>query len=61
VRTADALFDREGGLITSWEHVYVLSETPSGLRAVAAFPDNELRAWRDVGEPMGGDRAKIRP
>jgi hypothetical protein len=57
VRTADTLFDAQGELITRWEHVYVLSETAQGLKAVAAFPDNELKAWRDLGAPMGGDRA----
>jgi hypothetical protein len=58
VRTADTLLDAAGAVITRWEHVYVLSATPGGLRAVAAFPDNELKAWRDLGAPMGGDQTR---
>ncbi len=54
VRTADTLFDADDVMIAAWEHVYLLSKTPSGLKAVVALPDNELRVWRDRGTPMGG-------
>ena len=54
VRTHDRLYDAAGALITEWEHVYLLSQTAHGLKAVVALPDNELRAWRALGTPMGG-------
>jgi hypothetical protein len=54
VRTEDRLYNAAGDLIAEWEHVYLLSETADGIRAVAALPDNELRAWREHGTPLGG-------
>jgi hypothetical protein len=54
VRTEDRLYNSSGDLIAEWEHVYVLSETANGIKAVAALPDNELRAWRERGTPLGG-------
>jgi hypothetical protein len=54
VRTEDRLYDAAGKLIAEWEHVYLLSATADGIRAVAALPDNELRAWRERGTPLGG-------
>jgi hypothetical protein len=54
VRTQDRLFDADGRLITEWEHVYLLSETPAGIKVAAALPDNELAAWRERGTPLGG-------
>ncbi len=53
VRTADTLFAADGQVIADWEHVYLLSETGEGIRVAAAMPDNELRAWRDRGTPLG--------
>ena len=53
VRTADTVFDEGGEIITSWEHVYLLSQTDDGLRAVAAMPDAELEAWQARGTPLG--------
>jgi len=54
VRTEDRLFDAAGGLIAEWEHVYLLSATADGIKVVAALPDNELHAWRELGTPLGG-------
>ena len=53
VRTADTLFDAQGGIVAAWEHVYLLSDTPDGIRTAAAMPDNEHRAWRERGTPLG--------
>jgi hypothetical protein len=36
VRTADRILDASDGCIAEWEHVYLVSETVDGLRAVAA-------------------------
>jgi hypothetical protein len=54
VRTADTLYDADGRLVAEWEHAYVLSETAEGIKVAAAMPDDELRAWRDRGTPLGG-------
>lgn len=54
VRTADTLRDADGGVVAEWEHVYLLVETADGIRVAAALPDNEVRAWRERGTPMGG-------
>lgn len=54
VRTADKLYDANGRLIAEWEHVYLLSETADGLKIAAAMADNEVRAWRERGTPIGG-------
>ena len=53
VRTADTLFDAAGAVLLSWEHAYIVSETPDGLRAIAAFPDAELNAWQSRGTRLG--------
>ena len=53
VRTADQVFDGEGSVIAAWEHVYVLSETTDGIKAITALPDEELDAWDARGTPMG--------
>jgi hypothetical protein len=53
VRTADTLFDAHGDLVAAWEHVYLLTETPSGVRVAVALPDGELAAWRSRGTPLG--------
>lgn len=53
-RTEDRLYDAAGALIAAWEHVYLLSDTPAGLKVCAALPDNELAAWRARGTPLGG-------
>lgn len=54
VRTADKLYDADERLVAEWEHVYLLSVTPGGIKVAAALPDNELRAWRERGTPLGG-------
>jgi hypothetical protein len=53
VRTADTLFDAKGDLVAAWEHVYLLTETPVGVRVAVALPDGELAAWRSRGTPLG--------
>jgi hypothetical protein len=53
-RTADILRDADGNVVAEWEHVYLLVETADGIRAAAALPDNEVRAWRERGTPLGG-------
>jgi hypothetical protein len=53
VRTADTLFDARGDLVAAWEHVYLLTETPAGVRVAVALPDGELAAWRSRGTPLG--------
>jgi hypothetical protein len=53
VRTADQILDADGQPIIAWEHVYLLSDTPDGIKAVTALPDNELDAWAARGTPMG--------
>ncbi len=53
VRTADTLFDAKGDLVAAWEHVYLLTETPLGVRVAVALPDGELAAWRSRGTPLG--------
>lgn len=47
VRTGDAVFDHGGAPIAAWEHGYLLSDTPQGLKVICAMPDNELDAWGD--------------
>jgi len=54
VRTACVLRNAEGGVVAEWEHVYLLVETSDGVRVAAALPDNEVRAWRERGTPLGG-------
>ena len=53
VRTADRITDAAGAEIAAWEHLYLLSRTAAGLRAVAAMPDGELDAWERRGTPLG--------
>lgn len=53
VRTADRMTDSAGAEIASWEHLYLLSRTAEGLRAVAAMPDGELDSWQRRGTPLG--------
>jgi hypothetical protein len=53
VRTADTLFDSDGDLVAAWEHVYVLTDTPAGVRVAVALPDGELAVWRSRGTPLG--------
>lgn len=53
VRTADEIVDDAGATIINWEHAYLVSETPDGLRAIVAMPDHELAAWRARGTPLG--------
>ncbi len=53
-RTADILRDADGGIVAEWEHVYLLVETADGIRIAAALPDNEVRAWKERGTPLGG-------
>jgi hypothetical protein len=53
-RTLDRLYDAHSALIAEWEHVYLLSDTPAGIKVCAALPDNELAAWRARGTPLGG-------
>jgi hypothetical protein len=52
-RTGDRLLDGAERTIAEWEHIYLLSRTDSGLRAVAAMPDGELDAWDARGTPLG--------
>lgn len=54
VRTADTLRDANGRVVAEWEHVYLLVETADGIRLAAALPDNEIRAWKARGTPLGG-------
>lgn len=54
VRTADTLRDTDGHVVAEWEHVYLLVETAGGIRIAAALPDNEVRAWKVRGTPLGG-------
>jgi hypothetical protein len=54
VRTADILRGADDGVVAEWEHVYLLVETVDGIRIAAALPDNEVRAWRERGTPLGG-------
>lgn len=53
VRTADTIVDKDGVTIAKWEHVYVLSTTDDGIKAVTAFPDQELAAWEARGTRLG--------
>ncbi len=55
VRTSDTLFDASGAVVTAWAHVYILSDTGKGIRVAAALPDNEVRAWRERGTPLGSE------
>jgi hypothetical protein len=52
VRTKDRLYDEAGAVIAEWEHAYLMSETPTGIKAAAALPDGERRAWRERGTPL---------
>ena len=54
VRTSDTVFDQDGNVVAEWEHVYLLSDTPTGIKVSTALPDGELRAWRSRGTPLGG-------
>jgi hypothetical protein len=53
VRTADKLTGGDDTLVAEWEHGYLVSETVSGLKVVAAMPDQELDAWERRGTPLG--------
>lgn len=52
VRTKDRLYDAAGALIVQWEHAYLMSTTPAGIKISAALPDGERRAWQDRGTPL---------
>jgi hypothetical protein len=52
VRTRDRLYDAAGMTIAKWEHAYLVSDTPAGLKAAVALPDGEHRAWRQRGTPL---------
>jgi hypothetical protein len=52
VRTRDRLYDASGALIVEWEHAYLMSSTPDGIKVAAALPDGEHRAWRERGTPL---------
>jgi hypothetical protein len=54
VRTVYILRNADGGVVVEWEHVYLLVETSDGIRVAVALPDNEVRAWRERGTPLGG-------
>ena len=47
------LYDREDKKIAGWDHIYLLSETAEGIKAVVALPDQELDAWTARGTPLG--------
>ena len=51
VRTRDRLYDASGTLMAEWEHAYLMSDTPDGLKVAAALPDDEHRAWRERATP----------
>jgi hypothetical protein len=53
VRTSDRLTNSDGVVVAEWEHGYLLSETPNGLKIVAAMPDQELDLWERRGTPLG--------
>jgi len=53
VRTTDRLADAGGATVATWEHLYLVSRTADGLRAIAAFRDGELDAWESRGTPLG--------
>jgi len=55
VRTKDELFDGNDRVITSWEHSYIMRLTGTGWKAIAAFADGEIAAWRANGTPLGED------
>ena len=48
VKTADRMYRRDGSLLASWTHAYLLSEAADGIRIVAAMPDDENRAWKKL-------------
>ena len=48
-RTADRMYRADGSLLAAWQHAYLLSESPRGIRIVVAMPDDETRAWRELG------------
>lgn len=52
VRTKDRLYDAGGALIVEWEHAYLMSSTPTGIKVAAALPDGERRAWQERGTPL---------
>jgi hypothetical protein len=52
VRTRDRSYDASGALIVEWEHAYLMSSTPDGIKVAAALPDGEHRAWRERGTPL---------
>jgi hypothetical protein len=52
VPTKDRLYDAAGALIVEWEHAYLMSNTPTGIKVAAALPDGERRAWQERGTPL---------
>lgn len=54
-RTKDEVFNGDDRLIASWEHSYIMRLTGAGWKAIAAFADGEIAAWRANGTPLGGD------
>ncbi|MSP76502.1 MAG: hypothetical protein EXR12_10230 [Rhodospirillaceae bacterium] len=49
VRTVDRLYKANGTILAKWQHAYLLSETSRKISIVAALPDDENRAWRELG------------
>ena len=58
VTTRDELFGGAGEEIARWEHAYLVRETADGLRAIAAVADNEVKAWKARGTPLGSSDAR---
>jgi len=47
-RTIDRMYRADGTVLAEWMHAYLLSEVAGAISIVAAMPDDETRAWRDL-------------
>jgi hypothetical protein len=52
VTTLDTMYRTDDTTIARWRHAYLLSESADRLSIVAAMPDDENRAWRELRAPM---------
>lgn len=48
VTTIDTMYRADETTLAHWKHAYLLSETAGRLSIVAAMPDDENRAWREL-------------
>jgi len=60
VTTNDRVYREDGTLLATWKHAYLLNESDSRISIIAAMPDDENRAWREIDaqRPLGCDQPR---